>query len=182
MKRSRRKFTAEFKAKVVLEAIKEQKSLSELAEQFELHPNLISIWKREFLDNAAKVFSKGDEIKNTIEEVEKEKEELTGYLSTLDYRPYPRYQNNFDKDCRPIFDGNVLFIFEGEADEKNSTISQLSFVDFIPDYFVIEEIKKKVNETYTHCWRNGFNWKKVNLKFVRKRIPCFDFVAHPKWF
>jgi transposase-like protein len=37
MKRSRRKFTAEFKAKVALEAIKEQKSLSELAEQFELH-------------------------------------------------------------------------------------------------------------------------------------------------
>jgi transposase-like protein len=37
MKRSRRKFTAKFKAKVALEAIKEQKSLSELAEQFELH-------------------------------------------------------------------------------------------------------------------------------------------------
>jgi len=83
MKRSRRKFTAEFKAKVVLEAIKEQKSLSELAEQFELHPNLISIWKREFLDNAAKVFSKGDEIKNTIEEVEKEKEELFKQIGRL---------------------------------------------------------------------------------------------------
>ena len=81
--RSRRKFTAEFKAKVVLEAIKEQKSLSELAEQFELHPNLISIWKREFLDNAAKVFSKGDEIKNTIEEVEKEKEELFKQIGRL---------------------------------------------------------------------------------------------------
>ena len=83
MKRSRRKFTAEFKAKVVLEAIKEQKSLSELAEQFELHPNLISIWKRELLDNAAKVFSKGDEIKNTIEEVEKEKEELFKQIGRL---------------------------------------------------------------------------------------------------
>ena len=47
MIRSRRKFTAEFKARVILEAIKEHKSLSELAEQFELHPNLISIWKRE---------------------------------------------------------------------------------------------------------------------------------------
>ncbi len=83
MKRSRRKFTAEFKAKVVLEAIKEQRSLSELAERFELHPNLISIWKREFLDNAAKVFSKGDEIKNTIEEVEKEKEKLFKQIGRL---------------------------------------------------------------------------------------------------
>ena len=75
MKRSRRKFTAEYKARVVLEAIKEHKSLSELAEQFELHPNLISIWKREFLENAASVFSKGNEDKKTIQDAEKEKEE-----------------------------------------------------------------------------------------------------------
>ena len=66
MKRSRRKFTAEFKAKVALEAIKEQKSLSELAEQFELHPNLISLWKREFLENASNVFSKNNEDKRFI--------------------------------------------------------------------------------------------------------------------
>ena len=48
-----------------------------------MYPNLISIWKREFLDNAAKVFSKGDEIKNTIEEVEKEKEELFKQIGRL---------------------------------------------------------------------------------------------------
>ncbi len=72
MKRSRRKFTAEFKARVVLEAIKEHKSLSELAEQFELHPNLISIWKREFLENASSVFSKGNEDKKSIQDAEKE--------------------------------------------------------------------------------------------------------------
>ena len=77
MKRSRRKFTAEFKAKVVLEAIKEQKSLSELAEHFELHPNLIFIWKRDFLENAAKVISKGEKNKNTVNEVEKEKKNFS---------------------------------------------------------------------------------------------------------
>ena len=75
MKRSRRKFTAEFKARVVLEAIKEHKSLSELAEQFELHHNLISIWKREFLENAASVFSKGNEDKKSIQDAEMEKDE-----------------------------------------------------------------------------------------------------------
>lgn len=74
------------------------------------------------------------------------KKELNEYLSTLDSRPYSRHQNNFDKDGKPIFDGNVLFIFEGEADEKNNTISKLSYVDFIPDYFISEEIKKIVNE------------------------------------
>jgi len=83
MKRSRRKFTAEFKAKVALEAIKEQKSLSELAEQFELHPNLISLWKREFLENASNVFSKNNDDKRFIAEAEKEKEELFKQIGQL---------------------------------------------------------------------------------------------------
>lgn len=83
MKRSRRKFTAEFKAKVALEAIKEQKSLSELAEQFELHPNLISLWKREFLENASNVFSKNNDDKKFIAEAEKEKEELFKQIGQL---------------------------------------------------------------------------------------------------
>jgi len=83
MKRSRRKFTAEFKAKVALEAIKEQKSLSELAEQFELHPNLISMWKREFLENASNVFSKNNDDKRFIAEAEKEKEELFKQIGQL---------------------------------------------------------------------------------------------------
>jgi len=56
MKRTRRKFSASFKAKVAIEAIKEQSSLQELAGKFELHPNQISSWKREFLDNADLAF------------------------------------------------------------------------------------------------------------------------------
>ena len=56
MKRSRRKFSAKFKATVAIEALKEQKSLSELATHFEIHPNQISKWKREFLDNAEQAF------------------------------------------------------------------------------------------------------------------------------
>lgn len=56
MKRTRRKFSASFKAKVAIEAIKEQISLQELAAKFELHPNQISSWKREFSDNAELAF------------------------------------------------------------------------------------------------------------------------------
>ena len=57
MKKSRRKFEASFKAQVALEALKEHQTLSELAQKYELHPNQISAWKQEFLDNAASVFS-----------------------------------------------------------------------------------------------------------------------------
>jgi len=44
---------------VVLEALNERLTLSELAQKYELHPNQITLWKREFLDRAPDVFSKG---------------------------------------------------------------------------------------------------------------------------
>lgn len=46
MKGKRRKFSAAFKAKVVIEALKERKSLAELSKRFEVHPNMISKWNR----------------------------------------------------------------------------------------------------------------------------------------
>ena len=42
----RRSFSAEFKAKVAIEALKEQQTLQELAQKYELHPNQISAWNR----------------------------------------------------------------------------------------------------------------------------------------
>jgi len=59
-KRSRRKFSAEFKTKVVLEALKERSSLEEIARKYEIHPNQISTWKKEFLSKAAVVFTSDD--------------------------------------------------------------------------------------------------------------------------
>ena len=56
MKNRRRKFTAGFKAKVALDAIKERESLSELAVKYEVSVNQISLWKNEFKKNSSKVF------------------------------------------------------------------------------------------------------------------------------
>lgn len=56
MKRTRRKFSGAFKAKVAIEALKERQTLAQLAEKFELHPNQISQWKQEFLANADAAF------------------------------------------------------------------------------------------------------------------------------
>ncbi len=57
-KQTRRKFSAEFKAKVALEAIKNQKTLAQLSQQFEVNPITISKWKSEFLENMAVVFDR----------------------------------------------------------------------------------------------------------------------------
>ncbi len=68
MKRTRRKFSASFKAKVAIDAIKEQSSLQELAAKFEIHPNQISSWKREFLDNADLAFRSKTEKEDSTSE------------------------------------------------------------------------------------------------------------------
>ncbi len=54
----RRKFKADFKAQVALEAVKERKTLAELAQQFNLHPNQISTWKGLLLSSATGIFQK----------------------------------------------------------------------------------------------------------------------------
>jgi transposase len=57
MKKVRREFTAAFKAQVALEALKERQTLAALAEKFQLHPNQISQWKQEFVENSQLVFA-----------------------------------------------------------------------------------------------------------------------------
>ena len=58
MKRTRRKFSATFKAKVALEAIKERETMAELSKRFEIHPNVITKWKQEFLERSIGIFEK----------------------------------------------------------------------------------------------------------------------------
>lgn len=56
MKQTRRKFTTDFKARVAVEAIKEHRTLAELAKHFDVSPVMISRWKREFVENMSKAF------------------------------------------------------------------------------------------------------------------------------
>lgn len=55
----RRKFTDEFKAKVAIEAIKGQKTAKELAQEYGIHINQITLWKKQLIDIAPRAFSRG---------------------------------------------------------------------------------------------------------------------------
>jgi len=55
-KRSRRNHGAEFKAKVALAAVRGEKTVSELAQQFEVHPTQVTQWKQQLLERAGEVF------------------------------------------------------------------------------------------------------------------------------
>ena len=58
-RRPRRNHTPAFKAKVALAAIKGEKTLTELAQLFDVHPNQITAWKAQLLEGAAGVFGSG---------------------------------------------------------------------------------------------------------------------------
>jgi transposase len=58
MKKSRRKFSATFKAQVAIAALMERETLAELSERFKVHPNIISKWKQEFIKHSSRAFEK----------------------------------------------------------------------------------------------------------------------------
>ena len=59
VRRPRRNHSAAFKAKVALAAIRGDKTLAELAQEHDLHPNQIADWKNQLLERAAEVFGDG---------------------------------------------------------------------------------------------------------------------------
>lgn len=58
MKNKRRNHSAQFKAKVALAAIKGDRTIAELAGEFDVHPNQIAQWKRQLLESLPEVFSR----------------------------------------------------------------------------------------------------------------------------
>jgi transposase len=79
MKKTRRKFSSGFKARVAIEALKERESLAELSKRYEVHPTVISKWKMEFLEKSSAVFDKKSE-----EEVGVDPEKLYAKIGQLE--------------------------------------------------------------------------------------------------
>ena len=84
---TRRKFTSKFKTKVVLASLKERETVQSLAQKFELTPQQINLWKREFLSQAETVFTKG--IKSKKSEAELQKSCASRFL--FQYADYVRF-------------------------------------------------------------------------------------------
>jgi transposase-like protein len=78
-KQSRRKFSADFKAKVALEAVRNQQTLAELAVKYDVNPVMISKWKSELLENISAAFEK----KEAVEKEDVYTQELYAQIGQL---------------------------------------------------------------------------------------------------
>ena len=56
MAKKRRKYSAEFKARVALAAVREQETLAQIAKRYGVHQNMVSKWKKRLLDNITRAF------------------------------------------------------------------------------------------------------------------------------
>lgn len=79
----RKSFTKEFKAKVALEAIKNEKTIAELANEYEVHPNQISLWKKQLLESASDLFERPNKKNKEQRNSEKKTEELFKHIGEL---------------------------------------------------------------------------------------------------
>lgn len=88
---TKKKYPKEFKARVAMEAIKEEKTIAQISSEYEVHSNLIMQWKRRLKENAASIFTKKNEqepddkqlIENLYKQVGKSQMEISWFKKKL---------------------------------------------------------------------------------------------------
>ena len=97
----RKRFDEQFKAKVALEAVKEEQTLLELAEKYQVHPNQISAWKKKLLEQSATIFERKNKKDEEYAQLKKEKDELFRQLGEMQYQNEwlkKKYRQLYGKD------------------------------------------------------------------------------------
>ncbi len=67
-KRGRKQYSAALKAKIAVEAVKGQRTIQELASHYEVHPNMVTKWKKQVLDGVSEIFSNGRSPASEVDE------------------------------------------------------------------------------------------------------------------
>lgn len=83
MSNKRKQYSPQFKAKVALEAIRGEKTVAELASQYEIHPTMINNWKRQVLEEASSLFEKEGEATKADERQQAQINELYRQIGQL---------------------------------------------------------------------------------------------------
>jgi transposase len=83
MSNKRKQYSPQFKAKAALEAVRGEKTISELASQYEVYPTVINNWKRQLWDEASRLFEKGSAASQTHESQQTQIDELYRQIGKL---------------------------------------------------------------------------------------------------
>lgn len=80
MSKRRKQYSADFKAKVAITALQNGQSTSEIAARYEIHPTMVTSWRRELIDSAGVVFDKASKSGNQTQATEEELYRQIGML------------------------------------------------------------------------------------------------------
>ena len=83
MSKKRRQFSSVFKAKIALETVRGERTINEIAAEYGVHPNQISRWKSQLLDNIPEVFSGERDSRRREAAMKKERDELYRQIGQL---------------------------------------------------------------------------------------------------
>jgi transposase len=83
MANKRKQYSAQFKAKVALEAVRGEKTVAQLASQYEVHPTVIQGWKRQLLEGVSGIFETGSSPASADTEAQAQSDELYRTIGQL---------------------------------------------------------------------------------------------------